>query len=288
MCAGEAFEDLVFHGLPRWPQPGDEVRTARFSRTSGGGALITAVAAARCGARVGVVSALGPASAARLASESIRVTNLRRPGEPHAVSVALSTRRDRAFVTFDGVNEVLEARLLSSFGRPLPRARHLHLALGPRDLSAWVGVLDRCRRRGVTTSWDFGWHADLPDRPGFSELLGALDWVFVNAREARHYAGSATLARAVGRWKSLARRTVIKQGAHGATLIADGHVVRVPALKVAVVDTTGAGDAFNGGFLAALLAGRSHRECLRAGVRLGSLSARAAGGVDGLPRGPRG
>ena len=278
----------MFHGLPRLPEPGEELRTTQFSRTSGGGTLITAVAAARCGARVGVVSALGPASAERLAAESIRAVNLRRPDEPHAVSVALSTRRDRAFVTFDGVNDALEARLLSSFRRRLPRARHLHLALGPRDLPAWVDVLDRCRRGGVTTSWDFGWHADLRDRTGFTELLGALDWVFVNEREARHYARAATLARAVGRWKSLARRTVIKQGPRGATIIADGQVLRAPALEVPVVDTTGAGDAFNGGFLVALLAGRNHRECLKAGVRIGSLSTRAAGGLDGLPKGLRG
>lgn len=273
----------MFHGLPRLPRPGEELRTTQFARTTGGGTVITAVAASRGGARVGVVSALGPASVARLAEESIRVVNLRRPGEPHAVSVALSTRRDRAFVTFDGVNDVLERRLLSSFGRQLPRARHLHLALGPRDVPGWIDVLDRCRRRGVTTSWDFGWHDDLAGRRGFSELLGALDWVFVNEREARHYAGVATLARAVVRWTSLARRAVIKQGARGATVLADEQVLRAPALKVPVVDTTGAGDAFNGGFLAALLAGRSHRECLRSAVRVGSLSTRAAGGLDGLP-----
>jgi sugar/nucleoside kinase (ribokinase family) len=288
VCAGEVFEDLVFHGLPRLPRPGEELRTREFACTPGGGTLITAVAAARSGTAVGVVSALGPAGAARLAAESIRVVNLRRADEPHAVSVALSTRRDRAFVTFEGVNEVLEERLLSSWSRRLPRTRHLHLALGPRDLAAWIELLDRCRRSGVTTSWDFGWHADLGDRRGFLDLIGALDWVFVNEREARHYAGAATLARALGRWKRLARGTVIKQGRRGATVIAGGQVLRAPALEVAVVDTTGAGDAFNGGFLAAMLEGKDLTGCLRAGVRMGSLSTRAAGGLEGLPSGLRG
>ena len=283
MCAGEVFEDLIFHGLPRLPRPGEELRTGQFVRTSGGGTLITAVAAARSGARVAVLSALSHAGTARLRAESIRVTNLRQHHEAHAVSVALSSRRDRAFVTFEGVNEVLEARLLASFSRRLPPARHLHLALGPRDLSSWADVLDRCRRRGITTSWDFGWHADLPDRRGFPALLGALDWVFVNEGEARHYASATTLAGAIVRWRSLARQSVIKRGARGAMAIANGGVVRAPAIRVGVVDTTGAGDAFNGGFLAALLAGQRLAACLRAGVRLGSLSTRAAGGLDGLP-----
>jgi sugar/nucleoside kinase (ribokinase family) len=61
--------------------------------------------------------------------------------------------------------------------------------------------------------------------------------------------------------------------------------VLVPAPAVKVVDTTGAGDAFNGGFLAARLQGAALLPALRAGNRLGALSTRRAGGIDGLPRG---
>jgi hypothetical protein len=66
-------------------------------------------------------------------------------------------------------------------------------------------------------------------------------------------------------------------------VLADGQALSAAALAGRVVDTTGAGDAFNGGFLAALLAGRPIAECLAAGVRLGTLSTRAPGGLDGLP-----
>jgi hypothetical protein len=274
----------VFHGLARLPRPGEELRTPAFARTVGGGTLITAVAAARMGARVNVLSALADIAVTRLKREDIGVTNLRRPAEAHAVSVALSTRRDRAFVTFDGVNTVLEERLLEALEAKLPRVRHVHLALGPRDLVSWRRVLDRCRSRGITTSWDFGWHDDLPLRRGFSALVGALDWVFVNEQEARHYSRASTLVRACLRWRMLARRTVIKRGARGAMVLDDAGVLRASALRGKVVDTTGAGDAFNGGFLAALLAGQRLEKCLRAGIRVGSMSTRAAGGLDGLPR----
>ena len=274
----------MFHGLPRLPRPGEELRTRRFARTLGGGTLITAVAAARLGSRVEVLSALADAAVAQLKSEGVRVWNLRGAGEPHALSVALSTRDERAFVTFDGVNEQLEARLLTALAATPPAARHLHLALGPRDLPAWRRLLERCRARGITTSWDFGWHERLVAHRGFEALLAALDWVFVNEQEARHYSQAGSLAEATRRWRRLAARTVIKQGARGAMAILEDRVSRVPAPRVRVVDTTGAGDAFNGGFLAALLAGRDLGACLRAGVRTGSLSTRAAGGLDALPR----
>lgn len=260
------------------------MRTPGFSRTLGGGTLITAVAAARLGARVAVMSALPDGAAARLAREGIVVHDLRRVGEPHAVSVALSTRRDRAFVTFEGVNTDLEARLLRRLARGVPRAQHLHLALGPHTLSRWTGVLRRLRARGVSTSWDFGWHENLAARPGFRPLLGELDWVMVNEAEALRYSGARSHLAALARWRDLARNVVIKRGARGAMAIEGGRAaVRAPAPRVRVVDTTGAGDAFNGGFLAALVLGAPVADCLRAGVDMGSLSTRAPGGLDGLP-----
>jgi ribokinase len=241
------------------------------------------VAAARLGTRVAVLSALADDAVKRLKGEGVRVSNLRRPGEAHAVSVSLSTPDERALATFDGVNAVLEARLLAALARRLPRAAHVHLALGPRQIPAWTGVLERLRARGIGTSWDFGWHEQLASHRGFERLLRALDWVFVNEREARLYTGASTLGQAITRWRGLARHLVVKHGPKGALVSTHGSVLRVPAPRVRVVDTTGAGDAFNGGFLAALLQHRDPEACLRLGVQVGSLSTRAAGGLDGLP-----
>src|SRR5688500_5057018 len=114
VTAGEAFEDLIFVGLPRLPRPGEEIKTSTFMATVGGGAIITAVAASRMGTRCSVVSGLSPAAADLLRRERIAAVDLRRPTERHAIPAALSTRHDRAFVTFNGVNDRLEPRLLRS------------------------------------------------------------------------------------------------------------------------------------------------------------------------------
>lgn len=282
LTAGEAFDDLIFVGLPRLPGPGEEIRTGTFRQTVGGGALITAVAATRMGARCGVISGLSPAGAALLSRERVAVTDLRRAGEPHAISAALSTPGNRSFVTFNGVNDLLESRLFRAIAHP--RARHVHLAFCPARCARWHPVLRRLRRAGITTSWDFGWNERLLDDPGFLPLVALMDYLFINDQEVLLYSRTKRAKQARDYWKARSRVTVIKLGPRGSRWVSADLDVSLRPPRVRAVDTTGAGDAFNGGFLAARLRGLSPLESLRAGNRLGALSTRAAGGIDGLPR----
>lgn len=281
LTAGEAFEDLVFVGLDRLPAPGEEVRTDTFHATIGGGAVITAVGAARLGVPTAIISGLSDAAATRLRHERVHVTNLRRPREAHAISAALSTTTERSFVTFTGVNAVLEPRLMRALATA--RARHIHLALGPHDLPKWTRLVTRLQRRGTTVSWDFGWNEALAAEEGLGALMDVVDLVFLNELEAPLYAHAASLDDACPRLRSARSNVVVKLGAMGSRwLRADGDVV-MPAPVVDAVDTTGAGDAFNAGFLAAWLRGAAPAACLATGNSVGAASTRAAGGIDGLP-----
>ncbi|MGE0816872.1 MAG: carbohydrate kinase family protein [Vicinamibacterales bacterium] len=283
LTAGEAFEDLVFVGLERLPAPGEEIKTDSFHATIGGGAVITAVGAARLGIPTAIVSALGDGAAARLRRERVRVTNLRRPGEPHAITAALSTATERTFVTFNGVNAVLDGRLRRALPAAAARATHLHLALCPADLGAWTRLVSRLRRQGLTVSWDPGWNPPLAADPALPGLMEALDLVLLNELEAPLYAGAATLTDAYPRLRTGRSNVVVKLGDQGSRwLRADGDVM-MPAPAVDAVDTTGAGDAFNAGFLAAWLRGAPPAACLATGNSVGAASTRAAGGLDALP-----
>src|SRR4029453_12419309 len=71
LCAGEAFEDLIFVGLDRLPELGEEIKTDRFTATIGGGAVITSVKAARPGMRTQLLSALCDAPATRPKNETV-------------------------------------------------------------------------------------------------------------------------------------------------------------------------------------------------------------------------
>jgi sugar/nucleoside kinase (ribokinase family) len=286
LTVGEAFQDLIFVGLPHMPKDGEELRTRQFVSTIGGGAVITAAAASRLGLCCALVSALSREAVAALRRDNVRIVNVKRATEAHAVTVSLSTKRDRSFVTFNGVNDRMEGRLPAAIARQ--RARHVHLAFAPRHCARWVSIVEGLRARGVTTSWDFGWNPRLRSAAGFGALLRAPDFIFVNQAEAAMYARTRRSAAAISYWRRAARNTVIKLGPRGSRWIAGGPHgidVAVPAPRVRAVDTTGAGDAFNGGFLFGWLGGRPPRECLRIGNFVGARSTLAAGGVAALPRG---
>ena len=281
LTAGEAFEDLVFVGLDRLPGPGEEIKTDRFHATIGGGAVITAIGATRLGIRTAIASALSAAAVTRLRREQVRVHNLKRAGEAHAISAALSTGTDRSFVTFNGVNAVLEPRLLDALATP--HATHVHLALCPSDIRAWTRLVKRLRRTGVTVSWDFGWSESLARREELPALMDALDFVFLNELEAPLYAHVNALDDSYPVLRTRHTNVIVKLGALGSRwLRAEGDVV-MPAPRVDAVDTTGAGDAFNAGFLAAWLRGSQPGLCLATGNAVGAASTRAAGGLDALP-----
>ena len=282
LTVGEGFEDLVFVGLERLPRPGEEVKTSTFMQTVGGGAVITAVAAARLGLHCQVITGVGGAAVARLRQEHVAVTNLKRPDEPHAITASLSTRVNRSFVTFNGINDLLEGRLFEAVSQP--DARHVHFAFYPHDCGRWEATVASLRAHGITSSWDFGWNEGLMRDRRFPHLLNALDYVFMNEQEAVLYSRRLDLKSAIDMWQAHPHHVIVKMGPKGSRYLSGNQDLHVPSRRVRAIDTTGAGDAFNGGFLFALLRGLAPRAALRIGNFVGAMSTRSAGGIDSLPR----
>ena len=183
------------------------------------------------------------------------MANLRRPDEPHAISAALSTATNRSFVTFNGINDVLESRLPAALANE--HARHVHFAFYPRACATWESHVLRLRDEGVTTSWDFGWNEALVRDRRFPHLLRALDYVFLNEQEAVLYSRRHDLEAAVAMWRDAPMHVIVKLGPRGSRWLGRDTDLEVPTRRGKVVDTTGAGDAFNGGFLTGLLRGFS-------------------------------
>jgi sugar/nucleoside kinase (ribokinase family) len=298
LVAGDANLDLVLRGdvVPRFGQAEQLLDGADLVLGSSAG--ICAAGLARLGVDTALVARVGAdvfgdrtrelLGLAGVDTSAVGVTD-----EPTGVSVILSAPDDRAILTLTGAlasltaDEVLAA--LGGVGAGGTPATHLHVAsffLVPGLASELPGVLARARERGATTSLDTNW--DPAERwEGIAECLPHLDALLPNAQEA------LALARALGDDPAdaaaaavlLARRgpvVVVKDGADGGFAASpDGSVVRAPGLVLDVVDTTGAGDSFDAGFLAAWLDHRPLVEAVRWAAVAGSLSTRGAGGTGG-------
>jgi len=293
VIVGEFFIDLVFYGLETMPRLGEEVRSTGYFETPGGGLATTALAAQKLGTRTAAIARVGADAVAQdtwpqLARAGIDTSACEVvAGMATARTACIAYAGDRMMVTHDPIHRQLDRLLRRPAARLLlAGARHVHLACSLRQPERWLPAVRRLRARGVTLSADFGWSPGL-NLAGLGPLLQELHFVFPNQHEAHALTGARADARALARLGRLVRHPVIKQGAQGSLMLADGRPLHAPAAGLGsgrtMVDATGAGDAFNGGFLHAWLQGWSFADCLRAGNICGAAAVTAGGGSAGLP-----
>jgi 2-dehydro-3-deoxygluconokinase len=140
--------------------------------------------------------------------------------------------------------------------------------ISPSAAEFLARIMARAREAGVPVSFDVNhrpalWDADTAGA-ALKPFAEGADIVFVGRDEAERLWGTPTPA-AIRALLPDVGELVVKDGAHGATTFAGDDEIFVPALKVDVVEEVGAGDAFAGGYLAALLDGKTIEERLRAG-----------------------
>jgi len=288
LVVGDLFIELVMSGFPSWPQPGEETFAERFCREVGGGAAITACGLAKLGATVGIFGSVGEEdglwvlkklTALGIATSTIRLD----PKEPTALTVSISGPSDRAYLTYMGANRDLSVLLEKAAAEEFGGARHIHLACAP-DPSAVGVLLETLAGKGCTLSADIGWHPDWLSDPRCREALRRVDIFFPNEQEASHMTGEKEPQRMLEALRDdRFRRVALKLGSEGAALLWDGKITFQKASPVECVDTTGAGDCFDAGFLDAWLRGAEPQNCLRAGTVCGTLSTRTLGGISGFP-----
>jgi sugar/nucleoside kinase (ribokinase family) len=285
LVAGEINPDLILQGCRSFPELGKEVLVDDFVMTLGSASAICAMGLARLGRRVGFagkvgVDPWGDYCLETMAGAGIDVSSvIRDPALKTGVTISISAPRDRALVSFVGAmaalgGDDLPDRLLKDF-------QHLHVSsyfLQERLRASLPDVLARAHRAGLTTSVDPGFD---PTERWSRELLDTLHDVDVflpNEVELAGLSGVDDPEHALRRLDNGRTRIVAKLGARGCITLDGERVLRAPAIAVQPVDTTGAGDSFNAGFLHAWLDGRPLSECLQWGAACGSLSTRGVGG----------
>jgi sugar/nucleoside kinase (ribokinase family) len=285
LCVGRVYCDLVFAGMPHMPRLGEEVYAESFSAHAGGGAYITAayLAAAEQKAELCAYLPHGPMGTyvqqdleqsgisglyAQIADESWGTQ----------LTVAMALNDDRAFLTRRG-----GAPIPDSFDRALTDSHigHVHIAELATLLEAPF-ILEKAKAAGLTISLDCAWDEQAMDAGEVRNLIEQVDLFLPNLSEFRRVfdvTGEIEFfASELSNWHT---KVVVKRGADGATLFHLGQHLSAPAQHCTIVDPTGAGDAFNAGFLTAWLAGKSDQDALAEGNRFAASSIGSIGGATG-------
>jgi sugar/nucleoside kinase (ribokinase family) len=294
LVAGEINPDLVLQGdvQPVFGQVEKLVDSAIL--TIGSSSAIFACGTARLGLKVAFIGKCGDDIFGRFMMDEMDNHGVETgniiciPGGSTGFSVILnpsikSSYGDRAILTHPGLIPTLSANEITD--DLLRQAGHLHVAsyfLQEALQPGLHGLFERARSLGLTTSLDTNydpserWH-------GFDELLAVTNVFLPNEAEACSLTGTETANAAADKLAGKVETLAIKLGARGALGVSKGKKVRVNAVPVEVVDTVGAGDNFDAGFIYGYLQGWKLEECLRLAVVCGSLSTRSAGGTNAQP-----
>ncbi len=284
---GELNLDLVLTGLRTLPVPGREVLADGFRVALGSSTAICVAGLSRLGLRTGLRARVGKDRFGEQAAEFLAQYGIDAslllvdPTRPTGVTAALSHGGDRALVTCLGTIDALEADDVPD--ALLAEARHVHVGsffLQSRLRPGLAALFQRARALGCTTSLDAGWDDTGVWDYGILDVLAETDAFLPNEGEAKAITGLDDAAAAADALARHCRVAVVKCGADGAVASAGGRTIRRGAFAgVVPVDTTGAGDSFDAGFLYGLLEGRDLDSCLAFGNACGAIRVARRGGA---------
>ncbi len=288
--AGELNLDLILYGLPAELPTERELLASGMMLTLGSSSAIVAHNLASLGSQVGFQSligrdSLGQVALERLAQSGVDVSTVLHTADSLStgITVILQRGKERNILTYLGTIAKLAFENLDL--EYLTDSRHFHLSsyylqagLRPRATE----LFRRLKSAGLTISLDTN---DDPEDLWGGDLLQILKYVDIflpNQREACKITGVDNAEAASAKLADIVPLVVVKLGADGAVARRGRGRDRIesPALRVDAVDTVGAGDSFDAGFLHSYLKGLSLPECLAAANAAGALSTTRAGGTE--------
>ncbi len=290
LVAGEINPDLILSDAQLAVGFGQqETLVENLALTIGSSSVIFACGAARLGLRVGFVGVVGDDLFGHFMLDAMRgrqvdvtpviVDKTVKTG----LSVILSRGANRAILTYPGAIGALRAERITN--DLLSQARHVHVASYFLQTRLREGLSDFFRRAhnlGLTISLDTNWDPS-EQWDELEDLLRLVDVFLPNENEALAITQADTIDTALERLGQVSKIVAVKLGARGSIAKCGREMAASDALPVKVVDTVGAGDSFDAGFLFGFLNRWPLTKSLRLACTCGSLSTQAAGGTDGQP-----
>lgn len=288
VVVGSFNTDLVSY-LQRMPRPGETVHGDTFATGAGGKGSNQAVAAARLGAEVTFIGRVGSDVFANLAYEIWDAEGVSRDyviqDPDHATGVApilVDSQGENMIVVVLGANLNIQPSDIDAAKDRIAAADVL-LAQLEINLDMVAYALKTAKKLGVATILN-----PAPATPLSSDTMQLADYLTPNETELETLSGQAGQDDVTGRARALLTRdgqtAVVTLGAQGAQIVSQNQSVRLETFEVDVVDTTGAGDAFNAGLAVALAEGRDLPAAVRFANATAALSVTKLGTARSAPR----
>ncbi len=292
LAIGEINVDIILSGMKSIPISGQEQLAAAFHQCLGSSTAITACVASSLGLRTAFVGRAGIDDFGRLslstfARYGVDTTGVLTQDDWHTgVTISMSTAKDRAMATFCG--DTIDKVTAKDVDLATRKAKHLHIGafyLQTALRSDIPALFRQAHALGMTTSLDTGWCENGAWDDHLSDALCHTDYFFPNESEALAITGASDIPSAARALAQIGCGAVIKCGQDGAMALLSptSALLHAPAYPTHVIDTTGAGDSFNAGFLYGMLNGYSPETCLQYGNATGSVSVTQPGGTFQCP-----
>jgi len=287
VVVGELNVDIILNGIDGLPVIGKELMAKAMSVTLGSSSAIFAGNLSTLGSRVAFIGKIGNDIFANLVLESLqsRMVDTSRIIKSDDLStgatIVMAYDQDRANLTFPGAMD--ELRLEDIDFEFLAGARHMHFAncfMQPGIRNDLVTLFRKAKELGLTTSLDTQWDPeekwDLP----LKNLLPYVDIFMPNRAEFANFTGEDDVLAGIRKIKDHSNIIVIKNGSEGAMAWDGQKIISQPAFRNDnVIDTVGAGDSFDAGFVRDFIKGQSIEECLVTGALAGAINTTCAGGT---------
>jgi sugar/nucleoside kinase (ribokinase family) len=283
LVAGELNVDLILSGCTALPQPGKELLAEDALLTLGSSSAICAMGLARLGNRVAFIGKAGCDEWGDFCIRTMEAAGIdmshviRDAALKTGITVSLTTPKDRALLTFPGAISALRAEDIAL--DRLREFRHLHVSSFFLQTNLRPGLralFAAAHARGMTTSLDPG-HDPQERWDGLRDVIEEVDVFLPNENELL---GLTPDLRTLDHPR---RATVVKLGSRGAMSICGGRISGTISPRVDPMDTTGAGDSFDAGFLHYWFRKKPLDECLRFAAVCGALSTLGMGGTGAQP-----
>lgn len=285
--AGETNLDLILYGLPDTMPMERELLASGFQLTLGGSSSILAHNMAVLGTSVGFTTLVGQDEMGQIALNRLRESGVHLLEVPNkdklatGVTAVLPHNSQRHILTFPGtIAGITIDQLDFEF---LQSARHFHLSsyfLQSGLRPTLPKLFSKLKASGLTVSLDTNDDPSGDWNGGLDQILEYTDLLLPNEAETKQIARKDTLEEALNVLSERISLIVVKCGSQGAIVQQGKDRAWVPPVEIEPVDTIGAGDSFNAGFLHSYLRGRDPIASARMGNITGALSTLRPGGTE--------